>query len=378
MSATVLRERLAGSRVVVCAGPGGVGKTTTAAAVALLLAGEGRRVAVVTIDPARRLADALGVGELGNDPSPVPAAVLARLGVDLAAGGSVSAVMLDPKATFDALVGELAPDEAAAEEVRRNPIYRRLSSAVGGTQEFTAVARLHDLAADDRFDVVVLDTPPSRNAMDFLDAPERISGFLEGRALGALLGNGRSGLAGRLVGRGTGAAFAVLERLTGVDVLRDLSVFLRAIGPLSGGFAARAGAVAALLRAPSTRFLIVTSPAPVPAREAAHLVAHLREQGMRPAALVANRAHVLPPGRAGRSAEDVRGDVEGELGAELAARVARTWEDHRRLAARDAEVVAWLAARLREPRPVVVGLLDHDVADLDALAQVRDALLDDG
>lgn len=376
MSATVLRERLAGARVVVCAGPGGVGKTTTAAAVALALAGDGRRVVVVTIDPARRLADALGVGELGNEPSAVPAVVLARLGVDPNGSGSVSAVMLDPKATFDGLVDELAPDAAAAAEVRENPIYRRLSSAVGGTQEFTAVARLHDLAADDRFDVVVLDTPPSRNAMDFLDAPERISGFLEGRALGALLGAGRGGLAGRLAARGTGAAFAVLERLTGVDVLRDLSVFLRAIGPLSDGFAARASAVAALLRDPATRFLVVTSPAPVPAREAAHLAAHLRARDMRASALVANRAHLLPPGRTGRGGDDVRDDVRDELGDDLAGRVARLWEDHRRLAARDAEVVAWLAERLGEPRPVVVGLLDHDVADLDALARIRDALLD--
>jgi anion-transporting ArsA/GET3 family ATPase len=372
VSVRPLLERLEGARVVVCAGPGGVGKTTTAAALGLALAGRGRRVAVVTIDPARRLADALGLGALSNDPERVAPQRLEALGVG--PPGELWACMLDPQRTFDGLIAELSPDAAARERVLQNPLYRQISSAAGGSHEFTAVARLHDLVADPRFDVVVLDTPPSRNALDFLDAPDRIAGFLEGRAMQALLGQGRGGLAARIARRGTGMALGALQRLTGVDVVRDLATFFEALGPLTDGLAARAVAVRAILRDERTRFVVVTSPAPIPAAEAVFFREHLREVGMPFSGLVVNRVDVVPGGDPERDGARVAEDLGGVLGAALAAKVGRTWDEHRRRADRDAEVVVGLAAAVGDPRPAVVPAIDGEVFDLPALAAVRDVL----
>ena len=234
-----LGERLEGKRVVICAGSGGVGKTTTAAAIAMGLAANGARVAVVTIDPAKRLADALGLDDLDNDPALVDPARFTPAGVEIR--GELWAMTLDPKRTFDELVDRLSETEAARDEILENRIYQQLSGAVAGSQEFTAVAKLYDLNASGRFDVLVLDTPPSRNALDFLDAPDRLTSFFEGRALKVFLAP--TGLAARVVGRGTGVVFSVLQRLTGVDLLDDLSVFFRALGGLLDGFRERAEGV---------------------------------------------------------------------------------------------------------------------------------------
>src|SRR3954453_13442492 len=176
-----VRARLQGKRVVICAGSGGVGKTTTSAALAMGLAASGLRVAVVTIDPAKRLANSLGLAELGNEPRLVDSARFAGHGIVME--GELWAMMLDVKQTFDELVARLAPDAAARDDVLGNRIYQQLSSAVAGSQEFTAVAKLWELDRSGRFDVLVLDTPPSRNALDFLDAPDRLTGFLEGGGL---------------------------------------------------------------------------------------------------------------------------------------------------------------------------------------------------
>jgi anion-transporting ArsA/GET3 family ATPase len=395
MSVRPLVDRLDGCRVVVCAGPGGVGKTTTAAALGLALAGRGRRVAVVTIDPARRLADALGLGTLSNDPERVDPGRMAALGVE--PPGELWACMLDPQRTFDGLIAELSPDLATRERVLTNPLYRQISGAAGGSHEFTAVARLHDLVADPRFDVVVLDTPPSRNALDFLDAPDRIAGFLEGRAVQALLGQGRTGIAARLARRGTGLALGALQRLTGVDVVRDLATFFDALGPLTDGFGARAVAVRAILRDERTRFVVVSGPGPIPAAEARFFREHLRTVGMPFTGLVVNRVERVPgedpsavgggtPGGAPvgaaspagggtRDGAAVAAELEAALGATLAGKVGRTWDEHRERAARDAEAVAALAAAVGDPRPAVVAALDGEVFDLPALAAIRDLLL---
>ena len=231
---------------MICAGSGGVGKTTTSAAIAMGLAARGARVAVVTIDPARRLADALGLDELGNDPALVDPSRFAAGGVELT--GELWAMTLDPKRTFDELIERLAPDDETRDEILDNRIYQQLSGAVAGSQEFTAVAKLYDLHNSGRFDVLVLDTPPSRNALDFLDAPDRLTGFFDGRALKLFLAP--TGLAARAMGRGTGVVFGVLSRLTGVDLLDDLSVFFRALGGLLDGFRERAEGVKALLTDP--------------------------------------------------------------------------------------------------------------------------------
>src|SRR3712207_1273533 len=210
-----IADRLEGKRVVICAGSGGVGKTTTSAALALGLAARGLRVAVVTIDPAKRLADALGLEELGNEPRLVDPERFAGHGIEVR--GELWAMMLDAKRTFDELIERLAPDDAARDEVLANRIYQELSSAVAGSQEFTAVAKLYDLTQSERFDVIVLDTPPSRNALDFLDAPDRLTNFFEGRALRAFLAP--TGLAARVARRGTSDAFSWLKRLTGAAPL---------------------------------------------------------------------------------------------------------------------------------------------------------------
>lgn len=371
-----LIDRLDGAGVVVCAGPGGVGKTTTAAALGLALAGRGRRVAVVTIDPARRLADALGLGALANEPERVDPERLAGLGVE--PPGELWASMLDPQRTFDGLIAELSPDLATRERVLANPLYRQISGAAGGSHEFTAVARLHDLVADPRFDVVVLDTPPSRNALDFLDAPDRIAGFLEGRAMRALLGQGRTGLAARIARRGTGLALSALQRLTGVDVVRDLATFFEALGPLTDGFAARAVAVRAILRDERTRFVVISGPGPIPAAEAVFFRDHLREVGMPFTGLVVNRVETVPSGAAARGGAAVTDGLSSVLGAATAAKVGRTWDEHRERAARDAEAVAALASAVGDERPTVVASLDGEVFDLPALGAVRDRLIADG
>ena len=193
-------DRLEGKRIMIVAGSGGVGKTTASAALALGLAAAGQRVAVVTIDPARRLADSLGLEELGNEPRLVDAAVLEEHGIEMR--GELWAMMLDPKATFDGLIAKLAPDAATRDDVLGNRIYAQLSSAIAGSQEFSAVAKLYELDREGDYDAIVLDTPPSRNALDFLDAPDRLTDFFEGRALKLFLVP--TGIAGRLLGARVG------------------------------------------------------------------------------------------------------------------------------------------------------------------------------
>ncbi len=217
-----LAKRLKGKRVCVCVGAGGVGKTTTSAALAFGLAARGAKVAVVTIDPARRLATALGLGELSGEPRRIDPKLLAAQGV--AEPGELWAMALDVKRTFDEIVIRLSPDAHSREEILANPVYRELSSAVSGVQELSAVTKLYDLYNEYDFDVIVLDTPPSRNALDFLAAPENMLHFLEGRALKVFLAP--SGLTARLFGRGTGLVFAIFARVTGVDMLGDLSTLL--------------------------------------------------------------------------------------------------------------------------------------------------------
>src|SRR3954469_20536869 len=275
---TSLEPLLEGKRMVICAGPGGVGKTTTAAAVALGLAERGLKGAVVTIDPARRLATALGPDDPPNEPH--------RVAID--APGELWALMLDAKRTFDELIERLAPDERTRDEVLDNRIYQQLSTAVAGSQEFTAIAKLYELDESGAWDVLVLDTPPARNALDFLDAPGRLTRFFQGRAIRMFL------RPGRLLGRGTGLVFGVLQRVTGVDLLRDLSAFFRALGGMIDGFSERARRVGALLEDPATMFLIVTAPRHDPVYEAIFFHRKLRDAGMPFGGLVVNRVHQAP------------------------------------------------------------------------------------
>jgi anion-transporting ArsA/GET3 family ATPase len=360
-----LDAAIAGKRVIVCVGAGGVGKTTVSAALALALAARGQRVAVVTIDPARRLADALGLDALGNEPALVDPTRFAGHGLDVR--GELWAMMLDPKHTFDDLIGQLAPDAATRDEILANRIYGQLSGAVAGSQEFTAVAKLYELQESGRFDVIVLDTPPSRNALDFLDAPDRLQSFLEGRALRTLLAP--TGLAARLVGRGTGVLFGVLTKLTGVDLLSDLSVFFRSLNGLIDGFKERATAVKALLVDPATSFLVVSSPEREPVEEAIFFAGRLREAAMPLGGVIVNRV-TLPA-----SAADARAPLPPGLDPGLARKVQAAADESAARAQRDAERVRRLGAQTGEAHPVLVPQLPGDVHDVEGLVAVGRHLL---
>ncbi|MDX6650692.1 MAG: hypothetical protein QOJ97_2643 [Solirubrobacteraceae bacterium] len=358
-------DALEGKRVLICGGSGGVGKTTTSAAIAMGMASRGLKVAVVTIDPAKRLANSLGLEELGNEPRLVDPKLFAKAGVEMK--GELWAMMLDAKRTFDEVIERLAPDEKTRDEILENRIYQELSSAVAGSQEYTAMSKLHDLDQDYDFDLLVLDTPPSRNALDFLDAPDRLTQFLEGRALQVFLRP--AGLAGRIVGRGTGVVFGVLKRVTGVDLLQDLSVFFRSLGGLIDGFKERAKQVNALLADPGTTFLLVTSPEREPIDEAIYFWRKLKAARMPFGGVIVNRVH--HDEAADADPDEVAAELEDELGAKLARKVADNFRDYQLLARRDEANIERLATKLDERRMALVPHLDDDVHDIAGLERIQ-------
>ncbi len=363
-----LRGRLKGKRVLVCVGAGGVGKTTTSASLALGLAMHGQKVAVVTIDPAKRLASALGLEKLSGEPHRIDAAVAEAGGVKIE--GELWAMMLDAKRTFDDIVERLAPDEGAREEILANPVYRELSTAVSGSHELSAIVKLYELYEEHDFDVIVLDTPPSRNALDFLEAPGRLLGFLEGRALQVFLAPG--GMTARLFGRGTALIFSIFARVTGVDMLGELSRFFRSLVGILDGFGERTRGVQDLLRSPETAFLIVTSPEPEPAGEAGYLAERLKQAGMARSELIVNR--VNSDGLEGHSVEEVQARLEDELGTSLAAKVASNLADFDILARRDRDTIADLSRTFGNRPPILVPYLEVEIQDLLGLAGIAEHL----
>jgi anion-transporting ArsA/GET3 family ATPase len=370
---TAVAELLRDRRVCVMAGSGGVGKTTTSAAVAAGMAARGLRVAVVTIDPAQRLADALGLDALGNEPRRVEPDAFAAAGLPIE--GELWAMTLDVKRTFDDLIARLAPDERTRDQILANRIYRELSGAIAGSQEFTAVAKVHELAQEGGFDLLVLDTPPARNALDFLNAPERLAHFFEGRALRALLRPTGAGV--RLLGRGAGMMLGLLGRVTGAELLRDLSEFFRLLSGLVGGFRERAAQVEALLRDPATAFLLVTAPEHEPIEQALAFRAHLERERMALRGAIVNRVHVDELGD--REPGDVAPLLASEAGLApaLAERVAAAFHDEHALARRDAAGVARLASALGPGVPLIeVPQLDDDVHDAAGLVRLHAHLFD--
>jgi anion-transporting ArsA/GET3 family ATPase len=338
---------LEGREICVCAGAGGVGKTSMAAAIALGAAAEGRKVAVLTIDPAKRLANSLGLEKLGNEASRVP-------GIE--GPGELWAMMLDAKRTFDDLVETYADDERTRDAVLSNRIYQELSSAVAGSQEYMAMEKLYELHTEGGYDLLVLDTPPTRNALDFLDAPERLYRFIDSRSLRFFLSGTRGGL--KLVSRGTGLMFAALRRLTGVDLLRDLSDFFSSFGDMSEGFRARAERVVELLGSDAATFVLVTSPRRDAIDEAIFFHQRLAERHMPFGGAVVNRYHDL-------TGKDV--DLTPELGPELAAKVEANFADYQAVAKRDRVNLRRLTDELKGAPLIVVPELDGDVHDLDGL-----------
>jgi anion-transporting ArsA/GET3 family ATPase len=282
------------NRILVCCGSGGVGKTTVAAAIGLRAAERGRHVVVLTVDPARRLAQSMGLTSLDNSPRLVPGVTSDRQGNE-ASSGTLHAMMLDMKRTFDEIVEAHAdPDRAA--QILANPFYQSLSSSFAGTQEYMAMEKLGQLRRADEWDLIVVDTPPSRSALDFLDAPQRLARFLDGRLLRLLVvpakAGGRAYL--RVLNAGFGMVTGVLTKILGTQVLKDVQTFVSALDTMFGGFRERADYTYQLLRAPGTAFLVVASPEPDALREASYFVERLDEERMPLAGLVLNRVQRPP------------------------------------------------------------------------------------
>jgi anion-transporting ArsA/GET3 family ATPase len=359
-------ELLDGKKICICAGSGGVGKTTTAAAVAMGMAARGLKVCVLTIDPAKRLADSLGLEELGNDARRVDPALFEECGVEVK--GELWAMMLDAKATFDELVARHAPDAESRDRVLENRIYQQISNALAGSQEYMAMEKLFELHSEGHFDLLVLDTPPTRNALDFLDAPKRLTQFIEGRSLRVFMRP--TGFAARVAGRGASVALGVLKRIVGFDLLADLAEFFNAFSGMVDGFQERAKRVNALLADRRTTFLVVCGPQGEPIDEAVYFHRKLVEAKLPFGGVIVNKVHYPAEQLRDGDAELVE-ELSGALGDEdLARRVADNFADYQALAERDAANIERLARELRGKVVIRVPYLDEDVHDLAGLAEI--------
>jgi len=374
------------ARIIVCCGSGGVGKTTTAAALALRAAERGRNVVVLTIDPARRLAQAMGLTELDNTPrrvmdvsgvrAPRHAGPVPSRAAGESAPGELWAMMLDMKRTFDDIVLTHASRERA-EALLANPFYQSLSSSFAGTQEYMAMEKLGQLQATEKWDLIVVDTPPTRSALDFLDAPQRLGAFLDGRLLRLLLVPAKAG--GRAYMKVLGAGFSImtraLTRVIGLQLLTDVSQFISALETMFGGFRQRAEETYRLLAAPGTAFFVVAAPEPDALREASYFVDRLGTEEMPLAGLVLNRVHRSRAAALSAPRSLSGAEVLAERGEfPLAAAVLRLHADRVQLSARE----HLLRERFTMAHPGVpvaeVPALAEDVHDLDSLRFVGDQL----
>ncbi len=363
--------------IIVCCGSGGVGKTTTSAALALRAAERGRKVVVLTIDPARRLAQSMGIEELDNIPRPVTGLAAAT---DAERPGSLDAMMLDMKRTFDEVVIAQASPEKA-QQILANPFYIALSSSFAGTQEYMAMEKLgqihRDAKNDGTYDLIVVDTPPSRSALDFLDAPERLSSFLDGRFVRLLLAPAKG--PAKLMSAGFGLITNALTRILGAQFLKDLGVFVAALDSVFGGFRQRAQQTYSLLKADGTAFLVVAAPEPDAMREAEYFVERLSEDGMPLAGLVVNRASPEPSGTL--SADEAMAAAERlrrQDGHSVAAGLLRLHADRVRMVEREGALRSRCATAHPGVATVVVPALAGDVHDLDGLRRVGSLLADEG
>ncbi|MGY2700803.1 MULTISPECIES: ArsA family ATPase [unclassified Nocardioides] len=363
-----------GTGIIVCCGSGGVGKTTTSAALALRAAERGRKVVVLTIDPARRLAQSMGIERLDNTPRPVDG--LRTNAKGNRQGGGLDAMMLDMKRTFDEVVESQATPEKA-KQILENPFYIALSSSFAGTQEYMAMEKLGqihaDAQADGSYDLIVVDTPPSRSALDFLDAPERLSSFLDGRFIRLLLAPAKG--PARMMSAGFGLITGALNKVLGAQVLRDMQTFVAAFDTLFGGFRQRAQKTFELLQADGTAFLVVAAPEPDALREAAYFVERLGEDRMPLAGLIVNRASPIPQGtlsadEAMAASARLRKREPGSLTAGLL----RLHADQTRMVEREALLRERFAAAHPEVPTAVVPALAGDVHDLAGLRRIGQLL----
>jgi anion-transporting ArsA/GET3 family ATPase len=359
-----------GTGIIVCAGSGGVGKTTTSAALALRAAERGRKVVVLTIDPARRLAQSMGIEELDNTPRPVTG--LRTNGKGNRKGGRLDAMMLDMKRTFDEVVeSQASPEKARA--ILENPFYVALSSSFAGTQEYMAMEKLGQIHAaaqhDGTYDLIVVDTPPSRSALDFLDAPERLSSFLDGRFIRLLLTPARG--PARMMTAGLGLITSALNKILGAQVLRDMQTFVAAFDTLFGGFRQRAQKTFELLQADGTAFLVVAAPESDALREAAYFVERLTEDDMPLAGLIVNRASPEPLGTlSAEEAAAAASRLRKRDPRSLTAGLLRLHADQVRLVEREALLRERFTAAHPEVPTTVVPALAGDVHDLAGLRRV--------
>ena len=363
--ASILKDT--SNRVVVCCGAGGVGKTTTAAAMALRAAEYGRSVVVLTIDPAKRLAQALGIKDLGNSPQrvPLPAEV----------SGQLYAMMLDMRRTFDEMVVEYSGNERA-QAILDNQFYQTVATSLAGTQEYMAMEKLGQLLAEDRWDLVVVDTPPSRNALDFLDAPKRLGSFMDGRLWRLLLAPGRG--IGKLVTGAVGLAMKGMSTILGSQMLSDASEFVQSLDSTFGGFREKADRTYELLKRRGTQFVVVSAAEPDALREASFFVDRLSTEHMPLAGLILNRTHPtlcdLHADKAEEAAEELaKTDPDSVAVAALQIHAARA-----STAKREVRLLSRFTGA--NPTVAIVGVpsLPFDVSDLDALRAIAEQITGGG
>ncbi len=356
------------NRVVVCCGAGGVGKTTTAAAMALRAAEYGRTVVVLTIDPAKRLAQALGVKDLGNTPQRVPLAPEVT--------GELHAMMLDMRRTFDEMVVQYSGTDRA-DAILENQFYQTVATSLAGTQEYMAMEKLGQLLAEDKWDLVVVDTPPSRNALDFLDAPKRLGSFMDSRLWRLLLAPGRG--IGRLVTGAVGLAMKALSTVLGSQMLSDAAGFVQSLDATFGGFREKADRTYELLKRRGTQFVVVSAAEPDALREASFFVDRLSQERMPLAGLILNRTHPmlcdLHAERANEAAEQLEAS---DTGADaLTAAILRIHADRAMTAKREVRLLSRFTGA--NPAVAIVGVpsLPFDVSDLEALRAIADQITGD-
>jgi len=374
-----LAEVLGSHRVVVTVGSGGVGKTTTAAAMAVHAAMEGRKVLCLTIDPARRLANSLGLDEMTTSEQDIPPSLFEHYGLECR--GALSAMMLDTKRTFDALVEKYASDEAARDRILSNQIYQYVAGSLAGTQEYMAMEKLHEVRKEQDWDLIVLDTPPTAHAIDFLSAPERLIDAIDSPAMRWFLqvfeGAGKAGFG--LVGRGATVLLKGIGKITGLGFLEQVAEFVSGINELFGGFKDRAEQVSSALRSPEVAFVLVTSPDPLAIGEARYFSDKLEDAGMKREAVVINQVHSMleePRATAERQVSTLREVLPDSLDPEhLLPRLVEALADERRRASADRAQVERLSQQIgTDTRIVQVPAFDEDVHDIAALAEVASHL----
>lgn len=375
-----LPKLLASQRVLITVGAGGVGKTTTAAALGVAAARSGKRVLCLTIDPARRLAESLGLERMSTEAVTIDAARFRDAGVPIE--GSLTVMMLDTKRTFDEFVKKHASTPAKAKALLDNKLYKYVSTTLAGTQEYMAMEKLVAVRDDPAYDLVVLDTPPTANALDFLDAPERLIDALDSPAMRwfieAFQESGKVSL--NLLAKSAAVVLKTIGKVTGGGFLDDMAAFIVELNDLFGGFKERATMVQKALRAKDTSFLLVTSPAPMSIREVLYFSERLEEHKMPRGAFIVNRLRTPPP-RAGEppSEPEVREAVKKQgltLDDDAPERLLRAHSDAVKLATLDARHVKALDDASAHAVPIVrVPQLASDVRDIALLGVVADLLI---